>query len=495
MVIRHAACAAALAVIVAGALGSARPATAGAAGAATNAALVEDWPEYLHDMARTGDTADNGLTAGNAPRLAMRSGWPVNLGNSILSTQPVVVDGVVYEGSWDGDEYAFTLSGALLWRTPLGTTNPHDATCGGTLGVTSTPAVAQVTVGSDTSPSSVLFLGGGGHDSAGGGSATVEALSASNGAVRWRVPVGPSPSTVVYSSPVVYTPVGAAGPSVYVGVSSYGDCPLVQGRVLQLDARDGAVQHVFDTVPHGCVGGGVWGSPTIDTSDGSVYVATGNGLRCGSPGAHDESVLKLSARTLRLISAWQVPPAQSSIDNDFGSTPTLFSGTVTPGGANRFLVGVGSKNGLFYVFNRSAIGAGPVAELRISVGGTRPQAGQGTISPAAWDGTRLYIGGGAPSAGSADKGVVRAWDPDDLAAPSWSRLLAGTVLGAVTACPGLVVFGEGSSIVVARATDGSVLRSLTWGSGVFYGAPSISAGAIYEGDTAGNLFAYAVTSG
>ncbi len=424
--------------------------------------------------------------------LPASSHWPVNLGGQTISTQPVVVNGVIYSGSWDGNEYAINSSGSVIWKTAVGITNPNNSDCPYPVGVASTPAVAKVTISGDSQASNVLFLGAGGNDAAGGGSARVDALDATTGRVRWSVPVGASPATFMWSSPVVYTPAGATVPSVYIGVASYGDCPLVQGKVLQFDARNGWLQHEFDTVPSGCLGGSVWGSPTIDPSDGSVYVATGNGEACNTPGAHNELFIKLRAWDLTLVGSWQIPASQSFPDNDFGSTPTLFTGTVTPNGARRSLVGIAAKTGLFYVFNRANVAAGPVAELYIAQPGG-PDEGLGSISPAAWDGTQLYIGGGQPFANNtALRGVVYAWNPNNLSAPVWTDPMPGTVLGAVTASPGLVFFGQGPTLSVVRASDGGGLRWLTAGTSAFYGAPSVSRGVVYEGDTAGNLFAYSV---
>jgi outer membrane protein assembly factor BamB len=456
------------------------------------APVVSDWTQYLHDSTRTGYTPDSAVTPANAPSLAPRLNWPVNLGGQTISTQPLVVKGIVYSGSWDGNEYAINTSGSVIWKTALGITNPNNSACPYPVGEASTAAYASVTIGGDSHPSNVLFLGAGGNDRVGGGQAKVDALDAATGAIRWSVPVGASPATFMWSSPVVYTPPGATVPSVYIGVASYGDCPLVQGRVLQFDARNGWLQHEFDTVPRGCLGGSVWGSPTIDPSDASVYVATGNGDACNTPGAHNESVIKLRARDLSMVGAWQIPASQSFFDNDFGSTPTLFTGTVTPTGARRSLVGVAAKTGLFYVFNRASFAAGPVAELRIAQPGG-PDVGLGSISPAAWDGSRLYIGGGQPFANNSSlRGVVYAWNPNNLSAPLWTDPMPGTVLGAVTAAPGLVIFGQGSTLSVVRASDGAGLRWLTAGSGNFDGAPSLSHGVMYEGDTNGNLFAYSV---
>lgn len=479
-------------VLAASALTTIGAASIPAHAATRPAPVVQDWPTYVHDTARSGFTADSVVTPANAGRLHPRLHWPVNLGGEPITTQPLIVNGLVYSGSWDGNEYAFSTAGSLIWKTALGITDPNNSACEVPVGVASTAAVARVTVSGDRHPTSVLFVGAGGNDAVGGGSARVDALDAASGAIRWSVPVGASPAAFMWSSPVVYTPAGATVPSVYIGLASYGDCPLVQGKVLQFDARNGALQHEFDTVPQGCVGGSVWGSPTIDASDGSVYVATGNGDPCNTPGVHNKSVLKLRAWDLTLVSSWQIPVKQSFPDDDFGSAPTLFTGTVTPGGAQRSLVGIAAKTGIFYVFNRQNLAAGPVARLHIALPGG-PDQGLGSISPAAWDGSRLYVGGGQPNgSNSSMQGVIDAWDPNNLSAPAWTDPLPGTVLGAVTAAPGIVVFGQGSVLSVVRASDGVGLRWLVGGSGTFWGAPSISHGVLYEGDTDGNLFAYGV---
>ena len=72
------------------------------------------------------------------------------------------------------------------------------------------------------------------------------------------------------------------GNSVYIGVASFGDCPLVQGQLLQLNRVTGALQNTFNVVPNGCTGGGVWGSPTVDAAAGTIYFDTGNSGSCSS---------------------------------------------------------------------------------------------------------------------------------------------------------------------------------------------------------------------
>jgi outer membrane protein assembly factor BamB len=465
------------------------------------AVSASDWSKYLHDLSSSGFTGENLITPSNASALTLASGWPAR-GGGTISTQPVVANNLVYWGSWDGYEHATPLPGTTgtAWATNLGQTSASGC-LPTTAGTASTGSVASVTPAGQTSPRSVLFVGGGGNNTAGGGYAQLYALDAFTGAVLWHTPLGGSPSTFMWSSPAVYTYTNSAGAtvtSVYVGVASFGDCPLVEGQVVQVDASSGQVQHTFNVVPSGCTGGGVWGSPTIDQSDGSLYVATGNGGSCSSTEPYAVALLKLRASDLSLLDYWQIPASEQTDDGDFGSAATLFSGTVSPNGPFRSLVGVPNKNGTYYVFDRSQLSAGPVARLTMAIPGDCPQCGMGSIAPSAWDGSTLYVAGGNTGVGGRSyQGSVRAWNPNNLSAPLWQDGLAdGPVLGAVAAAPGLVAVGEGSYTEVLNASNGNVLLRApvnsinSGGPAIFYGAPSIAYGTLLEGDTNGYLYAY-----
>ena len=144
------------------------------------------------------------------------------------------------------------------------------------------------------------------------------------------------------------------GGSVYMGVSSLADCPLVQGKLVKLDANAGAIQATLNVVPNGCVGGGIWGSPSVTADGATLYVATGPWHTCGT-GTNGEplsaALLQVSTSNLAVQGSWQLPGAEiQTKDIEFGSTPTLMD--FTSGGATLHYVSVGAKDGMYYAFKQ-----------------------------------------------------------------------------------------------------------------------------------------------
>src|SRR5438067_13568124 len=114
-----------------------------------------DWPMYMHDVGRSGyNKAETIINRTSAPNLKVH--WTFQ-GGGIIFSQPVVANGVIYWGSFDGYEHATNLSGQQIWQQNLGTRT----TCApvSPLGVVSTAAVSTVTI--NGTPTSVVFVGGG----------------------------------------------------------------------------------------------------------------------------------------------------------------------------------------------------------------------------------------------------------------------------------------------------------------------------------------------
>lgn len=420
----------------------------------------DDWSTYLGDNSRTDyNSAETRINASTVRNLKVH--WKYSTGGAI-STQPLEADGLVYWGSWDGKEYATTLSGKKVWSTFISTPT-HDCNHGQLFGVGSTAKIADVVIkGKNTS---VAYVGG---------KHALYALNAVTGAVIWRTVLDTSSAAFIWSSPALYNS------SVYIGVASVDACPQVRGALVQLDAATGAIQHTFYVVPKGCLGGGMWSSPTIDDATGTIYIATGNSGFCRTKELYAPAIVKLRASDLSLIDFWRVPGSQQIVDSDFGATPTLFTAPI--GNTTRNMVGVVNKNGIFYALNRASLHTGPVWSAEIGTGRVN-------ISSAAWDGRTLYIASrGTTIKGSKCYGSLRAVDPV-TGAFIWQHCLNHPVLAAVSLIPGVVFVSTGDDIVAMATATGKTLFDYNVGSAI-YGAASISHDAVYVGNTAGTLYVF-----
>ena len=427
----------------------------------------DDWKTYLGNKLRTGFNAvESSLTPGNVAHLQLQ--WSQFAADGV-TVQPVVADHIVYWGSWDGSEHAFTTAGAHLWDTQIGRTFAP-ACKPQSVGITSAAAVG------DIGSTRTIFVAG--------GNATFYALNAATGAVIWSTRLGSSPAHFLWASPLI------VDDSVYIGVASFCDRPLVQGQFVQLNASTGAIRHTFNTVPTGCVGGGVWGSPTLGRSGAMIYIVTGNPGPCSSDTPYAPAIVELRASDLSVIDSWRPPLNERSGDKDFGSTPTVFD--VATGPTTQYLVGVANKNGIYYTLDRLHLGAGPVWQVRIA--GDRadcPTCGDGSISPSAWDGTTLYVAGGNTTInGTRCKGSLRALNP--LTGTSlWQDCLHnGPVLGAVTVIDGVVMVAQGTEIDMFNAATGNKLFTFTDSrpGSAFFSAAAVAEGMVFQGNLDGYLY-------
>ncbi len=428
-----------------------------------------DWPTYLMDNGHSGfNKEENIITRETASSLEQH--WTYHARGAI-STQPMIAFGKIFWGSWDGLEHATDMYGHEVWSTNLGKTQ----TCGFTIGVASTATATSIEIKGAITP--VILVGG--------GNATFYALNANTGSVIWKTPLGVPLNNFIYSSPVIYQQ------SVYIGMASFGDCPAVQGKLFQMNLATVAIQHTFNVVPDGCIGGGIWSSPTIDDDSGELYLSTGSLDKCWTEEVYVTSLVELQASDLKYVGSWQVPRSEWVIDSDFGASPTLFEATI--GGATRSLVGVAHKNGTYYAFTRGAIGNGPAWRAHVAQGGSCPSCGFGSMAPSAWDSTRLYVAGGSTTIkGTSCKGSLLALHPA-TGAVLWAKCLSsGPVLGAVTAIPGVVAVASGSVVELVEATSGETLFTFhdpESGSN-FEGAPSISKGSLFIGNAKGTLYSF-----
>ena len=79
------------------------------------AAAGADWSTFLADQNHSGyNAAESIINPATAPSL--KPIWTIQEGSTI-STQVVEANGLIYWGSWDGNEHASNLSGTSVWTT------------------------------------------------------------------------------------------------------------------------------------------------------------------------------------------------------------------------------------------------------------------------------------------------------------------------------------------------------------------------------------------
>jgi outer membrane protein assembly factor BamB len=400
-----------------------------------------NFPAFMHDAQHSGFSPDaTAITPSSTLSLQWTfqeqrvGGFPPR-----FFATPLVIQGVIYIGSNSGQFYAINLSsGAVIWKEFLGV--ELKVTCR-QLGFLATAAS-----GIDPTSGALTIY-------AASGDGNIYALRAVDGTILWKSPVNvPDPGTndyFAYSSPEI------ANGKIYEGISSECDKKsspdVVRGGLAELDQATGNRLATYYTVPAGHTGGSIWSSPAIAT-DGSVFVATGDGN--GVPSTDTQGIVKLHPNTLTRLDSWQILPDH---DSDFGGSPTVFTanlnGVATP------MVGACNKNGLYYAWKQSALSAGPVWTARIS--GKLNSTGN-CLSTAVWDGSNLYVAGPAATINNVYyRGSMRKLDPATGSALWTTGLPAALVQSPTLDGAGALA---ASSYDVTSATNTSFLIDAATGS-------------------------------
>ncbi len=352
------------------------------------------WRTYGGGLERTFFYSDESvLGPGNVDDLAVR--WDYVANGAITATPTVAevkVPGVgrvpvAYVLSWDGDVYAVRVdSGTLLWSF---TTEPQP---GATFGTVASVDVTNID-GTDT-----VFIGAG---------EILYALDAATGSEIWRFTAGTGCVDSMGIPPglcdengernEIESSVAVADGRLFFGMD-VNDRDVGKGGFYAIDARDGRMEWFFDLesgetcvpfaaddirqydpyhseaeldlpagflatrpgcdhprTPNGC--GNVWSSPALDLDREALFVASSNCDTDSDAGTNkpdppmppwDEALFALGFDGFPL---WRWRPRE--VDNDdlaFGAPPNLF--TIDFGGAPREVVGIGNKDGTYYVIDR-----------------------------------------------------------------------------------------------------------------------------------------------
>jgi outer membrane protein assembly factor BamB len=420
---------------------------------AAYAQSTSNWPQFLYNNNHSSyNTTATSITPSNIGDLQPVWRWTApastNSASSGIYGTPVVEDGIMYIGTFDGEFYAVNMATqAILWSQNLGTV-PGLECASFTAGITSTAAVAT----DPTTGDLAVYVNAPDGD--------LYALDASTGDILWQGTVGvPSPTENNYfawGSPLV------DNGNVYVGISSYCDNPLVPAGVLGFNAGTGAsIGEWHSLTPDTNVGASVWGTP-VAGPDGTIIADTGNGPASGTSPEWDDSIVKLNGSNMDFETGWEIPKSQQILDGDFGASPTIFTADLD--GTSTKMVGACNKNGIWYALKENDLSAGPVWSTTINV----PYSGAGglCVSDAIWNGTDLIQGAGEQTTinGTTYQGAMYALNPA-TGVPVWSTGLPGEIVGSPTE--------DGKGVVAAP-----VWESTTGNYGVYL--LSASTGAILD---------------
>jgi outer membrane protein assembly factor BamB len=419
------------------------------------------WTQYLGSDLHQGLNPDETyLSASNIASL--KQAWVFHSSGN-LAAEPVVANGVLYEGDWNGGMFALNDStGQLMWQTQLSVdTTTH---CGNYRRGVSGAAIVD---------NGVVYVGSG---------RVYYALSASDGSILWQQTLG----TTGTDADTIYDSAALGNGKIYIGIASLCDGPNTPGMLYALNSGDGSIAAQFATVPNGDVGGPIWGAPTFDSATGTVIVTTGQVLFGKVKGkAYNDTVLELDGNTLALKQSWQVPSSQQSHETDFGCAPTLF-----PGPAGQSYFGCINKNSIYYVFDEAHLSAGPVWEVQLGPGGERGGI-TGSMASASYENGVLYIETAlATVSGTSYAGSVGAFDAltgQEL----WRFGTAGPISSTVILANGLLYDTQGSTLEVRNVNSGNTLYSHSF-SGPLKGSVTVCNGIVYIPSMNWLLYAFTV---
>jgi len=475
-----------------------------------------EWRYLGGGLARTYfNASETGITKETAPHLVTK--WRFLTGG-IITAQPIVATvnlpdagatSVVYVPSWDGRLYALRADdGSLVWSFAF---KPHPGA--------SYPAAGSAAV-EDIDGRRLIYIAGG---------MTMHGLDAATGKKVWEFDAGTGCTTCdssverneILSSPAVHDGLVYFGMDVNDGFG--------KGGFYAVDARTGALRWFFDLAsgsacrpdaaddvrrfdgyhtaeelglpadffatragcnfertPNTC--GNVWSSAAIDPERGLLFTASSNCDTDTDPDTalpspimppYDEAVFALHTDTGEPAWVWQ-PRQVDAEDLAFGAVPNLFQ--IEFAGEVRQVVGVGNKDGNYYVFDRDGVNqitgrVEPYWARQVVAGGA---IGGVIASAAVGEGKVMFST--AVGLDLDDPQLPAAWGLDAASGEIvWGSSDGGPSYSPTSAVPGVVFMGSLGGILYGYDSDSGASLVRLNARGPLGSAPSVVAGSLYVG--------------
>lgn len=389
----------------------------------THANIGSNWSEFTLNYNNSRYQQSSEINASSVQHL--RLAWVINTGN--VTSTPVVYDGNVFFGDFNGDLYsANIMNGSINWKTNVGAA------------ISSTPDIYN----------GMVFIGYGPL-----GATDVSAFYIRNGSSVWNTRLNTT-MNAIWASPTIYNGL------LYTGVASAGLDAIEtntsqKGALYALDVKSGKVDWVFNTSISNTGGAGVWGTVVVDPQTGSIYFGTGNPFGPGTNSLYSYSIMSLNAETGRLNWFYNVYNSLSEgHDRDFGSTPNLFS--YMDNGITYNAIGVGMKNGYYYVLDRKT--GSFLGEYHVDNNQTVGSLGIVGLSGFVYMPNQMEPELFIPSYNNGpNNGVVEALFPSNWTV-SWRFNTPKPIVGSVALVPGAVLFGDvGGNIYAVSQSSGDRL--------------------------------------
>ncbi len=295
-------------------------------------ASSHDWTRFGWDVGRSSVSTDpTGITAGNVATLRRQQvSLDGTVDGSAIYLHGVRANGGTHDVFFVTTTYGKTLAidagdGTILWRfTPSG----YDSWAGS----------RQVTTATPVADPGREFIYAASPDG------RIQKLAVADGHAVWSTAITKLPGREKIASSLNFF----RGRVVAVTGGYIGDAPPYQGHVAILDAANGRLVHVWNSLcsdrrelidPSSCneSGSAIWGraGAVIDTVTGDIYIATGNARWDGRTNWGDAAIALDSSATNVLDNYTPTNTEDlSARDADLGSTsPALLgSGLIAQGG-------------------------------------------------------------------------------------------------------------------------------------------------------------------